>query len=83
MLELGETSEQEHSKIIERLRASGISNALLVGPVFSKVSNDDRYTTFADVNALKTHLENHPLRGYTILIKGSRGIGLERIYDLL
>jgi UDP-N-acetylmuramoyl-tripeptide--D-alanyl-D-alanine ligase len=83
MLELGDISEKEHSAVIEKLKSSGIANAYLVGPVFSKVNDNSAYKTFTDVNALKDHLGSHPLKGFTILIKGSRGIGLERIYDLL
>jgi UDP-N-acetylmuramoyl-tripeptide--D-alanyl-D-alanine ligase len=82
MLELGPKSVEEHSKIIEKLKALNIKNAFLVGSNFQQAGSDV-YKCFADVNQLREHLEKEPVSGYTILIKGSRGIGLEKIYDLL
>jgi UDP-N-acetylmuramoyl-tripeptide--D-alanyl-D-alanine ligase len=83
MLELGEKSEDEHIKITNELKMRNLGNAILVGPVFQKVSSGSGFKTFPDVNKLKEYLSKNPLKGKTILIKGSRGIGLEKIYDLL
>jgi UDP-N-acetylmuramyl pentapeptide synthase len=41
------------------------------------------FVSFPDVNKLREFLISEPIKGRTILIKGSRGIGLEKIYDLL
>lgn len=38
---------------------------------------------FADANALHAHLTTHPLRNRFILIKGSRSMQLEKLFDLL
>lgn len=83
MLELGERSEDEHRKIIDELNTAGNIKALLAGGIFSKVNNLNRFLTFADTAALSEYLKNNPVEGYTILVKGSRGVGLEKIYDLL
>jgi len=40
-------------------------------------------TLFADSQLLKEYLSKEPLRNKTILIKGSRGIRLERIFEAL
>jgi UDP-N-acetylmuramoyl-tripeptide--D-alanyl-D-alanine ligase len=56
---------------------------MLVGPVFCKVSAGFRFKTFRDAERLKEFLKTKPLKGYHILIKGSRGIALEQVYDLL
>jgi UDP-N-acetylmuramoyl-tripeptide--D-alanyl-D-alanine ligase len=83
MLELGEKSEQEHMKIVNELQSYNFSKVILVGPVFNKVSLNTGFKSFPDVNKLIDFLKNEPVKGNSILIKGSRGMGLERIYDLL
>lgn len=83
MLELGDKSEEEHLKIIEMLTNSDIDKAILTGKVFSRLYSGKKYMTFTDVAALGEFLRNNPVQGFTILVKGSRGIGLEKIYDLL
>ncbi len=83
MLELGEKSEDEHSKLLNVLKKNKIDEVLLVGPIFQKVSSKSGYSSFNDVEKLKAYLKKEPVAGFTILIKGSRGIGLEKIYDLL
>jgi UDP-N-acetylmuramoyl-tripeptide--D-alanyl-D-alanine ligase len=83
MLELGEKSEDEHKKIIEELKSLKFENALLAGPIFSKASQKSGFKSFVSVAKLIDHLKAEQVKGYTVLIKGSRGMGLEKIYDLL
>ena len=83
MLELGQRSEDEHRKIINELNTAGSIKALLAGKNFSKVNTYKRFLTFADTTALSDYLRDNPVEGFTILVKGSRGVGLEKIYDLL
>jgi UDP-N-acetylmuramoyl-tripeptide--D-alanyl-D-alanine ligase len=83
MLELGDKSEEEHMKIIGFLSEKGFSEVLLTGPVFAEVSKGSPFKVFSNIDALKDFIASSPPRGYTILVKGSRGIALERLYDLL
>jgi UDP-N-acetylmuramoyl-tripeptide--D-alanyl-D-alanine ligase len=83
MLELGEKSAEEHAKVIELIKTLKPEKALLVGNAFMNVSAKSGFDLFQDVKALAEYLKKEPLNGKTILIKGSRGIGLERVYDLL
>jgi len=83
MLELGDKSEEEHIKIHKVLADNNIQNVCLAGPVFSKVSAGFRFKIFRDVSRLREFLKSKPVKGYHILIKGSRGMALEQIYDLL
>jgi len=83
MLELGEKSEVEHSKLVNMLHSNKSVNAIFVGPVFQQVASKSGFRAFSDVNILFDYLTKEPVRGSTILIKGSRGIGLEKIYDIL
>lgn len=83
MLEMGDKSEDEHLKVLNIIRTLNTESVFLVGPVFQKVSAASGYKSFAASDKLVEHLKNEPLSGKTILIKGSRGIRLEKLYDLL
>jgi UDP-N-acetylmuramoyl-tripeptide--D-alanyl-D-alanine ligase len=83
MFELGEKAGEEHLNILKHLKDNGLNEVLLVGPVFSEYSKDFGYKSFPDVPGLKDFLISKPLKGKHILVKGSRGMGLERIYEHL
>ena len=83
MLELGDKSEEEHSKVLNALQSHFAETVLLVGPVFQKLSSKSGFKSFDHVDKLIEFLKNESLSGKTILIKGSRGIRLEKIYEFL
>jgi len=83
MLELGDRSEEEHIAIHRVLSDNNLREVMLIGPVFCKVSAGFRFKTFRDIERVKEYLKSKPLKGYHILIKGSRGIALEKLYDSL
>lgn len=81
MFELGTTSEEEHQKIAELVTSFNFSNVFLIGKAFSttKVKNALVYNSF---EAFQTSNKQLNIENTTILIKGSRGMALERILDL-
>jgi UDP-N-acetylmuramoyl-tripeptide--D-alanyl-D-alanine ligase len=83
MLELGEKSEDEHRKILEMISHSGNQEVLLVGHEFRKIAADYGLKAFKDTAELVDYLTNNPIEGRAVLIKGSRGIALEKVYYLL
>jgi UDP-N-acetylmuramoyl-tripeptide--D-alanyl-D-alanine ligase len=83
MLELGEKTDSEHIKVLQELKSLKSDLVYLVGPVFNRMSDQYGYKSFADVTRLRDYLKKKSLKGFTILLKGSRGIGLEKVYDLL
>jgi UDP-N-acetylmuramoyl-tripeptide--D-alanyl-D-alanine ligase len=83
MLELGEKSEDEHMTIIKYLKEKNFADVYLVGPLFSSVAKESTFQTFMDTTKLMDFISAKPLKGRYILVKGSRGIGLERIYEQL
>lgn len=88
MLELGEFAADEHTAILRQLEGGDITDLYLVGAHFCDAATrveapSYRLHSFANRNDLKTLLHNQrPLHKF-ILIKGSRGIGLEAIIDIL
>ncbi len=75
MLELGDNSLHEHQEIVELLNASNFKSVFLVGEEFQKTKNS--FLSFNNTNELKNWLQCNPITNSTILLKGSRGIGLE------
>ena len=83
MLELGEKSMDEHARILQLLLPQKYDKIILVGAQFQKIASEFGIKSFSDIDKLSEYLKKEPLRGSSILIKGSRGMALERIYDLL
>ena len=79
MRELGDASEQEHKAILDLLKTSGFHQAFLVGPCFGMYNNNPEYLTFANVDELIAYLDQHPIKGQTVLVKGSHSIQLEKV----
>jgi UDP-N-acetylmuramyl pentapeptide synthase len=80
MRELGADSQAEHRKVVERLSGR---EAYLVGSEFTKAAEGSPYKTFAKSEDLAKYLEENPLEGCTILVKGSRGIRMEKVIPSL
>ncbi|MBN1987317.1 MAG: UDP-N-acetylmuramoyl-tripeptide--D-alanyl-D-alanine ligase [Prolixibacteraceae bacterium] len=78
MLELGSYSVQEHRNILEAIHHLPKKNVFLVGKTFSAVAKSFNRITFADVRQLCDYLTENPIKKGNILIKGSRGIQLEK-----
>ena len=80
MLELGAVSEAEHSSIIETCNELSIP-VLTVGIEFEGVNKGGHH--YRDTSTLIASTVLSSFENYLILIKGSRGIGLEQVAPLL
>ncbi|MEN9303642.1 MAG: hypothetical protein RL264_2071 [Bacteroidota bacterium] len=78
MLEMGTESEKEHLQIVEQCKSLQL-NVIFVGKEFGKVTAN----VFENSISLKEHLEKNPIDNKLILLKGSRGIALEKIVEAL
>ena len=83
MRELGENSVNEHIDILRLALSLGLSDLCLVGDEFSKamksVDCPPTVRWYPDSSMLAAALHNAPLTGHVILIKGSRGIMMEKV----
>mgnify|MGYP001191484036 FL=1 len=78
MLELGDASVAEHQIILELIRLHEWSKVFLVGPLFKALTSG--YTAFESVKDMQREDWESLLQPASwILIKGSRGIGLEKL----
>jgi UDP-N-acetylmuramoyl-tripeptide--D-alanyl-D-alanine ligase len=83
MLELGPDSEKEHLNIMRLLENTAFNAIYLVGPEFTKLCTKKEWTCFQDSELARLWFEHHKPEGMTILIKGSRGIRMEQIAEVL
>ena len=81
MFELGESTRHEHSQVAKLAAEKGFDTVYLIGENFSGVETPLK--TFSNFGEFETYLREHKPRPGSILIKGSRGMALERILDSL
>lgn len=80
MLELGEESKAEHQNILELAKSLGFENLITVGNSFKEVNPE---SAFANTAELTEYLKTNKITSKNILLKGSRGVALEKIIDFL
>ena len=82
MFELGESSKKEHQAIAEYASSLNIDGVYLVGSNFYNSQIDFKQITyFESFEELITSLDFTNIKNSTLLIKGSRGMALERILN--
>lgn len=82
MLELGASSIEEHQVIVNLLSELKLNEGILVGPLFKAVAGDKLTSVLNAAEAMEM-LNRTPVESKLILLKGSRGIALEKLVDLL
>lgn len=81
MKELGNNTDIEHQKIADYVSHHNFDKVMFVGDNFSRVHTD--HLRFKDTDSLKHYLTENPISDSYILLKGSRGIQLEKCIDAL
>lgn len=82
MRELGPLQDEQHAKVLERLKAMNLDQAILIGPEFRKFEKD--YPSFSFFNATPDAEQAvRALSGKYILIKGSNSNKLSQLVPLL
>jgi len=77
MLELGENSLQEHQTIIDLCETAHFET-IFIGEKFCALKNE-KFPFFMQVTDCNNYLNNNKIENKMILIKGSRGVHLEKI----
>lgn len=81
MLELGEESEKEHKNILKLAQELGFNEIITVGKNFKHVNFSAK--AFENTLELIEYLKQNKILSENILLKGSRGIALERSIDFI
>ncbi len=83
MLELGEEAPAEHLNIFHTMQTFPFQTVILVGKNFCNIAKGQNVPAFNHVEEAKKYLESFGLSECTILIKGSRGIALEKLLEVV
>lgn len=88
MKELGESSDEEHGKMLQCLRKQSFDKVYLVGDIFNKdvnkvIAEKNTFRLFGDVDELIETLKKEPVSHHYILLKGSHSVHLEKAIDYL
>ncbi len=83
MFELGKNKDEEHLKIIELLKSKNFVNVYLVGKIFKSVNFEKKYTCFETSDEGREFFISNKIINSLVLVKGSRGIQLEKIAEIL
>ena len=81
MRELGDSSREEHERIVEKLKGCPFDEVWLVGQEFRDI--DCPFRKFDDVEQVKAAIAANRPEGRYILIKGSNGTRLFQLPELL
>lgn len=84
MLELGKYSDVEHKKIANYVLKQKFDQTIFVGKNFKKAfgKTTGKYQWFQDSGSAKTWFNKQKFNKYTFLLKGSRGVKIEKILEL-
>jgi len=91
MFELGEESAVEHEAVIRKAMETQVDERIFIGAEFynAEKSMDHRPWTidkktlfYSTVEEAIVDLKTNPIKNATVLIKGSRGMALERLVEL-
>ncbi len=89
MFELGEYSLDEHRKILEQAVQTKANQIYVVGKDFSEVAQiylekeQERLFSFQTTDDVVNYLKEIAFVSKTILLKGSRGMKFEKIFDVI
>lgn len=82
MLELGDESEAEHQKILELISENVLAFKIFIGPIYYSLKDKFEGEFFENMTDAKSSVQLHMLaEPHLILLKGSRGIAVEKILE--
>lgn len=81
MKELGDISKEEHADLLKFISEQPFAKTYLVGEIFNE--SDPPFPVFNTVEELIAELEEHPLEGHYVLLKGSHAVHLEKAIPYL
>lgn len=81
MLELGSYSQMEHDKIAGIVQSLGFDKVIMVGKGFENSSAN--FIFFSNTELCTTYLAENLIRNSVVLVKGSRGVKLEKVLTYL
>ncbi len=84
MLELGEYTTSEHKKVVDFVLSTPLTARIFIGNLFKKALEHTTgdYIWFETSTEAQTWFSQQNFSGFTLLLKGSRGVKVEKILDM-
>lgn len=83
MFEMGKYAEEEHRNMIELCKELNLEEVILVGEEFHKQNKEMSFTSFKTTEEVVAYLQQRNLNNKNIFMKGSRGMKLESIAEVI
>ena len=83
MYELGKEEDKFHQEIVDYCESLVIDRVFLIGDIFSKTSFAEKFISCKNYKELLDNKDFKSIINSNILIKGSRGMQLEKIVDFI
>lgn len=83
MFELGVDAAEEHRKVADTAAQMDLSERIFIGDEFYRLKANCPGRFYRTTGEAYDALKKAPLEGYVVLVKGSRGMKLEQIVELL
>ncbi len=83
MYELGKEEDKFHQEIVDYCNNLDIERVFLVGEIFSKTNYSNKFISSSNYIELSNSKEFKAIKDSSLLIKGSRGVKLEKILDYI
>ena len=81
MRELGGVSQTEHQQLVDLIDAYSFTKVYLVGKSFEGL--DTSFPVYDNVGELIQEFSSNPIFNHCILIKGSNGVQLDKVVEIL
>lgn len=82
MLELGDESLAEHQQILELISENRLAFKIFIGPIYYSLKDKFEGAFYENMTDAKSAVQLHELaKPHMILLKGSRGIAVEKILE--
>ncbi|MDG1841652.1 MAG: UDP-N-acetylmuramoyl-tripeptide--D-alanyl-D-alanine ligase [Crocinitomicaceae bacterium] len=82
MLELGQDSQKEHQSLLDLAKKYKLE-VYAVGEIFNSIQSDTIKNKFKTSDQALKHFTKKPIKNSVVLVKGSRGIALEKLIPAL
>lgn len=83
MFELGDEAPAEHQLILEKAEHISASRRIFIGKEFYQFKDKFKGNFFIKTDEAAVHLKDVPIQNAAVLIKGSRGMQLEKLIAML
>ncbi|WP_069660843.1 UDP-N-acetylmuramoyl-tripeptide--D-alanyl-D-alanine ligase [Arcticibacter eurypsychrophilus] len=83
MFELGANSLEEHQQVVNHALSIPVERRIFIGKEFDALKTDIQAEFYSDVDSAMNGLSDNPIKDAMILIKGSRGMKMEKLVPIL